>query len=442
MKRRLRLSLITLLALALVACASKPARNQIFLMPAPDVYEEGRLDPFIDNDPISRGSLPTILYATDRAPATQDDRFEYYSDTRGNMLRLGHARIALGRDESITWEEARRVSLLKNRTDNYPLKISTIQEYGALEGTISPFNREVERSPKPGDRFAAAINDELSHSRSNEVFIYVHGYKVEFENPILVASELWHFLGYDGAFIAYSWPSTSKTLAYFSDLEDAANSARRLRALVLHVARNTDAEKIHIVGYSAGTRVVTRMLADLGMYGYFMDADEVDAQVKLGNVILVGSDVDRDILGGYLFDGAIRIPDSLTIYQSTRDKALSLSKFAFGKNRSGQIVAQDVDEEGAAHLARVFDEEFANLQLIDVTEAEAGTSGNGHAYFRESPWVSSDVLMTLLYGLPPEDRGLVRTAETQVIWSFPEDYITRLRSALSAVNPAFAEVPD
>ena len=53
--------------------SNKPAPNQVFLMPAPGIYEEGKIDPFIDNDPISRGVQPGILYATDRAPAAEDE---------------------------------------------------------------------------------------------------------------------------------------------------------------------------------------------------------------------------------------------------------------------------------------------------------------------------------------------------------------------------------
>jgi esterase/lipase superfamily enzyme len=79
---------------------------------------------------------------------------------------------------------------------------------------VPPIRTDVERSTIPGRQFSEAINERLRESDSKDVYIYVHGYKVEFENPTLVAAELWHFLGYDGAFVAYSWPSTRKTLAY------------------------------------------------------------------------------------------------------------------------------------------------------------------------------------------------------------------------------------
>ncbi|HLT91550.1 MAG TPA: alpha/beta hydrolase [Woeseiaceae bacterium] len=422
-------------ALLLAGCGGAPL-SQISLMPAPEVYEEGKIDPFLDNDPISRGELPQLLYATDRAPAAADDDRgdRHYTDERGGVLRLGAASVRLGVEDTITWEEARRISLLKNRTEDYPLEVDRVVEYGALASTIRPFDDRFRPEQEPGRRFSAEIDRQLERSGRRDVFIYVHGYKVVFENPILVATELWHFLGYQGAFVAFSWPSTPSTFRYFSDLEDAQISGRSLRSLILHIAGTTEAERIHVLGYSAGTRVVTKMLGDLGMFGYLRGIEELKAHTKLGNVILVGSDVDQEILAGYLLDGGLRVPDSLTIYQSSTDKALGMSRFVFGRDRSGQVV----DRGHLGPRAREFFAAHPEIRFINISGAEGSATGNGHGYFRSSPWVSSDVLMTLMYDLAPAERGLVRDADG-VRWRFSADYIDRLRGALARANPAFAE---
>ncbi|MDJ0938463.1 MAG: alpha/beta hydrolase [Woeseiaceae bacterium] len=433
----LRWCLVGILAVTLITGCSgnKPKPDQVFLMPAPDVYDEdGGVDPFVGRDYIEDNETPGILYATDRQPATEKDKKQrYYSDRRAYAVRLGLANIQLGDDDSITWEEARRITLLKNRTTNYPLQVTSVEDFGALERSISPFDSKTPRSPEAGDRFAEELNKRLKRTELKDVFIYVHGYKVNFENPVLVASELWHFLGYNGVMIAYAWPATFNFTAYFSDIEDATQSSRNLRSLLLHISQNTDAERIHLIGYSTGTRLVSRTVADLGMYAYGLDPEVVDEALNIGNVLLVGSDMDRAILAGYLIDGTMDVVDSFTIYQSAADKTLNMSKFVFGKERSGQKIDRERDEAAIEYLR-----EHPAIRIIDISHAADIKQNNGHSYFRSSPWVSSDVLMTLRYNLDPASRGLVLDADG-VSWEFPPDYIERLREALKISLEGYAE---
>lgn len=170
--------------------------------------------------------------------------------------------------------------------------MTEVEELGILDRSITVFtppNLITKELYQPAKRFAELVNEKLKQSQRKDIYIYVHGYKVVFENPILVATELWHFLGYDGVFIAYAWPSTPKTLAY-------------------------------------------------------------------------------------------------------------------------------------------------------VTDAESAAAGNGHAYFRKSPWTSSDILMTLMHDLRPDERGLVRSEDIP-IWTFPPDYIHRLRAALLEALPDAEKKP-
>ena len=81
--------------------------------------------------------------------------------------------------------------------------------------------------------------------------------------------------------------------------------------------------------------------------------------------------------------------------------------------------------------------QLQGFSLINVSDAEGADSGNGHGYFRSSPWASSDVLMTLYYGLLPGERGLVKDPDLPV-FSFPPDYLERTWAAIEARSPEFA----
>ena len=245
-----------------------------------------------------------------------------------------------------------------------------------------------------------------------------------FENPLLVASELWHFLGYEGVFIAFSWPTTPSTLAYFSDLETAVLSARNLRILIQYLAEETEARRIHIIGYSAGTRVVSDTLAQLALMCVESNCRDSTNTLRIGHVILTGSDIDLEIFGSYLMDGMLDVVEDLTIYASSKDKALDMSTWIFGRQRLGQIVSEDLYEDEINYLWQ-----NSKLIIVNASDTPGADSGNGHAYFRKSPLTSSDILTTLRFNLKPEERGLEQTGGLP-IWTFPTDYIDRLRAVL------------
>jgi len=431
---------VVIAAVTAGGCASK--QRALDMMPAPAAYEQAAA-PFIqDTAPAAAADLAAapldMLYATNRAPVGAGDEERYYTGERGYLLRVGAAQIAFG-DTDITWDQAREVSLLKNRPGRFPLQVKDVSEYGVLEDSVSVFTpvdlaSTVDESAT--HRFIDGIEQRLARSSNKDIYVYVHGYKVEFENPLLVASELWHFLGYEGAFVAFSWPSTPARLAYLKDIETARVSAWGLRKFIEYLARETSASRIHIVGYSAGTRVVLTALYELALIHQHDTDAAIREDTKLGNVILVGSDVDTGMFASYILDGLLRVQERLTLYASPSDKALHLSEQVFAHRRLGEVLPGTLDDRMRDYVAS-----SPRLAFVDVSGAANFDADNGHAYFRKSPWVSSDVLMTLRYGLAPEERGLVRLDDSP-IWRFPGDYLQRFEAALEKVNPQLRGLPD
>ena len=430
--------IVLMLIFALTACASnKP--YQINMMPAPDVFSNGIFDPFPDSDPDSWVPYDGMLYATDREPVTDEsrtDKIQFYQNQRGFLLRLGAGEITV-KKEGVTWEEMRRASLLKGRTEDYPLAVTGVREFGILVDSYNAFTDPELIESNAGQaemQFAKAVNEKLAISKYKNICVYVHGYKVIFDNPLLVAAELWHFVGYEGVFIAYAWPSTPKTLAYMSDLETTELSAQNLRKLLEYLAKETDAERINIIGYSAGTHLMLRALHQLSLLHADKNREAVQKELRIGNVIVTGSDFDRQLFAMFLDDGLLKVAESFSIYMSETDKALGLSRWLFGRERLGHMW----QEENWSPIAIEYLQDHRELSLINATNAEAAATGNGHAYFRKSPWVSSDVLMTLAYSQDPGERGLVLSPESPT-WIFPPDYGQRLRNILLEKNPELRE---
>ncbi|OEU68635.1 MAG: hypothetical protein BA863_08100 [Desulfovibrio sp. S3730MH75] len=409
--------LLMLVLLSFVAGCSSSGPSTLNLMPAPSIY-----NPEIEEAlNITKGALvpPTeIFYATNRAPA--DSNSTQYSGERGGVLRFGGARVMMGKG-GYTFEEVREISLLKNRSEEYPLSVTDVREYGLFSKSLNSFYaEEVLKSGRTAqdDQFAKRINETLASSSRKDVYIYVHGYKVDFDNPILVASELWHFLGYQGAFVAFSWPSTPRTMAYLADLETSEISSYQLRRLISFLSENTDAERIHILGYSVGARIVVKSLAQLSLTRRFGGE-----KLRIGHVMLLGGDLDADMFGANISEGLLDIVDDITVYISDNDQALAFSGWVFNRSRLGQLGSE------ISLTAKRFLEANPKLSVVDVTNDSDASSGIGHAYFRKSPRVSSDILMTLKYNLKPGERGLKRE-DYGSVWTFPENYMDKLHERI------------
>ena len=53
------------------------------------------------------------------------------------------------------------------------------------------------------------------------------------------------------------------------------------------------------------------------------------------------------------------------------------------------------------------------------------TGATSHTFWYDDPWVSNDLIVTLLFHLAPADRGLT-AAGTHPYWLFPADYPDRM----------------
>jgi len=391
--------------------------NSIDLMPSPAIFADGRLDPFEGLSSERFAERAKLFYATDRQPASATDLQASYNNERGLLLRTGVASVAV--DPAVeTWEDARRISLSSERTQAYRLRVTDTEEIGVMPFSATDFFEtppSASETAAAGRRFASQINAQLARSANKDIFIYTHGYNVDFDYSTLVSKELQHFLGYQGAFISYNWTATPSRFAYFRDQESALATRRNLRSLIEFLSDNTNARRIHLIGYSAGSRLVFDAAYQIAL--------GAATNARLGKLILIGSDLDRGYFAQAIEDGLLDSVTDLTLYQSQTDSALALSRFIFGRARLGEI--SEANAVGPRVRAKL--RSLDSLNIIDVTKAEASDTGNGHWYFRSSPWASSDLFLSLLTDMTPEERGLVRSVG-KVVWRFPENYVDRLPS--------------
>ena len=116
----------------------------------------------------------------------------------------------------------------------------------------------------------------------------------------------------------------------------------------------------------------------------------------------------------------------MTVSANMADSALRLSAVV---NRGSRAGRPDFAELSPGASRFLMDATAKGLELVQVRpENIPGLSATSHVFWYMDPWNSSDVFLTLLFGMAPEARGLkagVGEAD-KPYWTFPADYPDRL----------------
>ncbi len=416
---------IAVLCLLAGGCSSK-----ITMMPTPVILEGGRTDLFNYVPPEKRSNKLEVFYATERGAKGKPEKRDYNNDM-GKTLRLGEATVQFG-SPSTTWEQLVQASTAKKREKKMTVELTGASEIGMLS---TETNSSETPALTPGEReFADQINRALEGAAQPEVSIYVHGFRVDFEEGVAVAAELRHYLGRRHVMIAYAWPCRQGLLDYGGDVSRAIKSGPNLARLIEFIAANTKAQHINLLGYSAGATLLVEGLVCLRERHAELDEAALQKKLRVGNVVLVAADVDLKHFVKSQLEDLVAVPQFVEITVSRGDKALLWSKRRHLGTRLGRASAGDLSREQVEEVAKV-----TKLYVLDVTKVKGPHSDSaggigGHGYWYANPWVLSDTLTTFIWQLPPGERGLVNVPGKKT-WTFPDDYPERINAVLAQQLP-------
>lgn len=228
----------------------------------------------------------------------------------------------------------------------------------------------------PKDDFFTAMRNTVQSASRKEAFVFVHGYNVEFEEAAKRSGQMAFDMGFDGAPIMYSWPSRGSTPAYTIDEANIQWTKKHLQDFLQDVADQSGAETIHLIAHSMGNRALSRAFADLSK----------EQEEKLGetfkNVILTAPDIDAEVFKSEIAPAMLKSKSHITLYASSKDKALQLSKTIHGHPRAG--------DSGDFLVV------LPGMDTIDATNAN--TELLGHSYFADSADIITDIVQILTKG--------------------------------------------
>ena len=90
-----------------------------------------------------------------------------------------------------------------------------------------------------------------------QVFVFVPGFNVSFENALRRTAQIAYDVDFDGAAVLFSWPSGSGLMSYlYSSEQNAGRPANQLMAFLEKFVAQTGATKIHLIAHSMGSVVL------------------------------------------------------------------------------------------------------------------------------------------------------------------------------------------
>ncbi len=209
-------------------------------------------------------------------------------------------------------------------------------------------------------------------SEGRRPVLYTHGYYISFERGCKRASLFQHSMDLAGRFVLFSWPSDGAILNYTHDESDLYWSVAHLAETLADMVGRFGAGGFDVVAHSLGTRGV--MLALVRLSGARRGAGPLIHQL-----VLLAPDIDAGIFEQNL--PLIRpLAGNITIYASSHDKALALSRQIHGYARLG---------EAGAHL-----EGLTGVEIIDLSDIGVRYP-SGHLYHLHHATVVSDLKLLL-----------------------------------------------
>jgi esterase/lipase superfamily enzyme len=259
--------------------------------------------------------------------------------------------------------------------------------------------------------FYGRLRERIEASDRRELFVFVHGFNVSFEDAARRTAQIHHDLKFDGAPIFFSWPANDKFIfTYPADETNVAWSVPHLKQFLLSIVKESQAKSINLIAHSMGNRARAAALKEIDL--------EMRGQSRLFNqVILAAPDIDADDFRHNIAPAMQRTAQRLTMYVSSHDEALLASQFVHRGPRAGDagdglIVLDGVD-------------------TIDVTAIDSSLWG--HAYYGSSHPVLQDLRTLLSMAIPPSDRTWLSPAQRDGLtyWIFQP-----LRTAAADSAPA------
>ncbi|NOZ91243.1 MAG: alpha/beta hydrolase [Epsilonproteobacteria bacterium] len=322
-------------------------------------------------------NLYKLYYGTNRKPKDINDISKGYSNKRAEKLYTGTCNIFIpashkvGEVDGSLWEKIIHLDASYGK-----LKVKDIKGFKSV------------------DEFWQNLRDKFKKLDKKEALIFIHGYNNSFNSSAIRAGQIGYDLKFKGVMAFYSWPSAANEFAYLSDESSIQASEKYLKEFLVGFAKKSGASKVNIIAHSMGNRGLIRVVNDI---------QKEEPDIHFGQIILAAPDVDADLFK-HISKAYTMLSDRTTLYVSSKDKAVLLSK-TFHKNPRAGLVkpVTVVDNIDTINVNIDFDNIFEKLFSLN------------HTYFAKEKLVLEDI-RNLLDNKPDKYRKMEKNKEYKRYW--------------------------
>jgi esterase/lipase superfamily enzyme len=320
---------------------------------------------------VRRSFNETICYVTDRKEAPHVNGNTSYLGQYASQVSYGLVKVQVPDDRHVG---------------------SALNSYGI---------RKVESMSSP--EFVKFLQDQSA----KPLVIWIHGYKASFNDNNMYCAQIAYDLNMDVNILSFDWANSESVLGYARDTFQVKRSTKHLVDLLETISNEVKPQKIVIIAHSLGSQLVC--LALQKMYN-----TPNAKNVKLDHVIFLAPNVDGDEFDQSFKSALQALVKRVTIYVSSDDNVLLLSKLLYHVDSIGlpDHFSADTNLDEIQAFLYYGKEVPEKIDLVDVSFLSKKDLLKKHRIFLDRP-VLEDLFWLIHNDYPAEKRHLLKYEQSK-----------------------------
>jgi esterase/lipase superfamily enzyme len=264
------------------------------------------------------------------------------------------------------------------------------------------------------ERFVEQLRGLVEASPGQSLLVVIHGFREAFPSALRKTAFIASVLDLNTPVLVFDWPGDqgSSLRGYRAARDVATASGAELADLLDILVTDVRPQRLSILANSMGGQVVVDAFSVLHERDYFADEDN-----EFDHIILTAPDVDHQQFNERFKNEIRSMADDLTVYVSSNDRALLMSRLINRGLRVGESTLSPDQLDEAASISRLIEPDSSLITLVDVTPVNR--TRNFHNFSLETPEFFDDLFLRLtLDETTPPNRLIyrVQTADGNVYW--------------------------